>query len=49
MLIDSKALEAAPINVSSAQAAVLGLVFILILPAALLAAGAVVVILRRRK
>ena len=49
VLIDSKALEAAPINVSSAQAAVLGLVFILILPAALLAAGAVVVILRRRK
>ena len=49
VLIDSKALEAAPISVSSAQAAVLGLVFILILPAALLAAGAVVVILRRRK
>ena len=49
VLIDSKALEAAPISVSGAQAAVLGLVFILILPAALLAAGAVVVILRRRK
>ena len=49
VLIDSKALEAAPISVSSAQAAVLGLVFILILPAALLAAGAVMVILRRRK
>lgn len=49
VLIDSKALEAAPISVSSAKAAVLGLVFILILPAALLAAGAVVVILRRRK
>ena len=49
VLIDSKALEAAPISVSSAQAAVLGLVFIPILPAALLAAGAVVVVLRRRK
>ena len=34
---------------NSGAAAVLGLVFILILPAALLAAGAVVVILRRRK
>ena len=49
VLIDSKALEAAPISVSSGQAAALGLVFIIILPAALLAVGAVVVILRRRK
>ena len=49
VLIDSKALEAAPISVSSGQAAVLGLVFIIILPAALLAVGAIVVILRRRK
>lgn len=49
VLIDSKALEAAPISVSTAQSAVLGLVFIIILPAALLAVGAAVVILRRRK
>lgn len=49
VLIDSKALEAAPISVSTAQSAALGLVFIIILPAALLAVGAVVVILRRRK
>ena len=49
VLIDSKALEAAPISVSSAQSAVLGLTFIILLPAAVLAAGAVVVLLRRRK
>ena len=49
VLIDSKALEAAPISVSSSVSAVLGLMFIVILPAALLAVGAVVVVLRRRK
>ena len=49
VLIDSKALEAAPISVSSSISAVLGLTFIVILPAALLAVGAVVVVLRRRK
>ena len=49
VLIDSKALEAAPISVSSSVSAVLGLTFIVILPAALLAVGAVVVVLRRRK
>ena len=49
VLIDSKALEAAPISVSSGVSAVLGLTFIVILPAALLAVGAVVVVLRRRK
>lgn len=49
VLIDSKALEAAPISVSTSQSAALGLLFIIVLPAALLAAGAVVVILRRRK
>ena len=49
VLIDSKALEAAPISVSSGQSAVLGLTFIIIIPAALLAVGAAVVILRRRK
>ena len=45
----SKALEAAPITISGHTAAVLGLVFVLILPAAVLAVGAVVVLLRRRK
>lgn len=49
VLIDSKALEAAPISVSSSVSAVLGLTFIVVLPAALLAVGAVVVVLRRRK
>lgn len=48
-LVESKALEAAPITVSGRTAAVLGLVFVLILPAAVLAVGAVVVLLRRRK
>ena len=48
-LVESKALEAAPITISGHTAAVLGLVFVLILPAAVLAAGAVVVLLRRRK
>lgn len=49
ILVESKALEAAPITVSAHTAAVLGLVFVLILPAAVLALGAVVVLLRRRK
>ena len=48
-LVDSKALEAAPITVSSSMAAGLGLAFVVLLPAAVLAVGAVVVILRRRK
>ena len=48
-LIESKALEAEPITVSGSMSAGLGLVFIIILPAALLAVGAVVVVLRRRK
>ena len=47
--MESKALEAAPITISGHTAAVLGLVFVLILPAAVLAAGAVVVLLRRRR
>ena len=37
------------ITISGHTAAVLGLVFVLILPAAVLAVGAVVVLLRRRK
>ena len=48
-LVESKVLEAAPITISGHTAAVLGLVFVLILPAAVLAVGAVVVLLRRRK
>ncbi len=48
-LVDSKALEAAPITISSSLTAGLGMVFVIILPAAVLAVGAVVVILRRRK
>lgn len=48
-LVESKALEAAPITISGHTAAALGLVFVLILPAAVLAVGAVVVLLRRRK
>ena len=49
VLIDSKALEAAPLTVSNTLVSVLGLGFVFVLPAALLAAGAAVVILRRRK
>ena len=48
-LVESKALEAAPITIPNHTAAALGLVFVLILPAAVLAVGAVVVLLRRRK
>lgn len=49
VLIDSKALEAAPLTVSGITASVLGLGFIIVVPALLLIVGAVVVILRRRK
>ena len=45
----AKALEAAPITIPNHTAAALGLVFVLILPAAVLAVGAVVVLLRRRR
>ena len=48
-LVESKALEAAPITIPNHTAAALGLVFVLILPAAVLAMGAVVVLLRRRR
>lgn len=48
-LIDSKALEAAPLEVPGIAASTLGLLFVIVLPAALLAVGAVVVVLRRRK
>ena len=48
-LIESKALEAAPLEVSNSTSVALGLAFVIVLPAAVLAAGAVVVLLRRRK
>lgn len=48
-LVESKALEAAPITVPARTAAVLGLLFVLVLPAAVLAVGAVVVLMRRRR
>ena len=49
ILIDTKALEASPITISASTATTLGLVFVFVLPAAVLIAGAVVVLLRRRK
>ncbi len=49
LLIDTKALEAEPITVAASQATALGLVFVFILPAALLVTGTVVVLLRRRR
>lgn len=49
ILIDTKALEAAPITVAASTSATLGMVFVFILPAAVLIAGAVVVLLRRRR
>ena len=49
ILIDTKALEAAPITVAASTSTTLGMVFVFILPAAVLIAGAVVVLLRRRK
>lgn len=48
-LVDSKALEAAPITISTSLTAGLGLVFVILLPAVLLAVCAGVVIFRRRK
>ena len=49
ILIDTKALEASPITISASTATTLGLVFVFVLPAAVLIAGTVVVLLRRRK
>lgn len=48
-LVDSKALGADSITISSSLTAGLGLVFVILLPAVLLAVGAGVVISRRRK
>ena len=49
ILIDTKALEASPITIPASTATTLGLVFVFVLPAAVLIAGTVVVLLRRRK
>ena len=49
LLIDTKALEAAPITVPASASMTLGMVFVFVLPAAVLIAGAVVVVLRRRR
>ena len=49
ILIDTKALEAAPITVAASTATTLGLVFVFVLPATVLIAGAVVVLMRRRR
>ena len=49
MLIDTKALEAAPITVAASTSMALAMVFVFVLPAAVLIAGAVVVLLRRRR
>ena len=48
-LIESKALDAAPITVANSTSVGLGLIFVILLPAAVLAVGGVVVVLRRRK
>lgn len=49
ILIESKAIEAEPITVSSAVSAALGLVLVILIPALVLILGAVVVLLRRRR
>ena len=49
LLIDTKALEAAPITVPASASMTLGMVFVFVLPAAVLIAGAVEVVLRRRR
>ena len=49
MLIDTKALEAAPITVAASTSMALAMVFVFVLPAAVLIAGAVEVLLRRRR
>ena len=49
ILIDAKALEADQLTISAGTASTLGLVFLVVVPAALLIAGAVVTIRRRRR
>ena len=49
ILIDTKALEATPITVPASAAMTLALIFVFVLPAAVLVAGVAVVLLRRRR
>lgn len=49
VLIETKALEAAPVTVAASTATALGVAFLFVLPAAVLIWGVVVVLLRRRK
>ena len=49
ILIDTKALEAAPITIAASTSMALGFVLVFVLPAVVLVAGAVVVLLRRRR
>lgn len=49
ILIETKALEAAPIAIPSSTVTALGLTFVFVLPAAVLIAGVAVMLLRRRK
>ena len=49
ILIDTKALEASPITIPASTSTTMAMVFVFVLPAAVLIAGAVVVLLRRRK
>ena len=49
ILIDTKALEAEPITVAASSAMTLGMVFVFLLPTAVLIVGAAVVLLRRRR
>lgn len=49
VLIPSKALEAASIQIDGRLTAGLGILFVLVLPAAILIAGGAVLVLRRRR
>ena len=49
ILIDTKALEATPVTVPASAAMTLALIFVFVLPAAVLVAGVAVVLLRRRR
>lgn len=49
VLIPSKALEAAPLQIDGRLTAGLGILFVLVLPAAILIAGGAVLVLRRRR
>lgn len=49
VLIETKSMEAAPITIPTTTGTILGLIFILLVPAAVLITGVVVVLLRRRR